>query len=237
MVIRKNWCFKSLISAILVAGLSGCASTQTTATNPDPFHTFNRHTFRMNETLDKNILKPIAKGYNKILPSPVRKSITNFFSNINEIPTIGNDLLQVNFYNAIHDTWRFAINTTAGVGGLFDVASDIGLGPHRTDFGLTLAKWGYKQSAYFVIPFLGPSTIRDTLGLGVDSYGFGVPWWYAPIYVSVSANVLDLINRRAQLLKSQGLINQLSFDPYIFQRNAYLQYRAYQIKNVDDRAK
>ena len=198
--------------------------------NNDPYENYNRHAFKLNQTLDKIFFKPIATVYKTILPWPITKGISNFFSNLEQVPTIINDLLQGEFYDATSDTWRLLINSTIGVAGFIDVATRIGLPDHHQDFGLTLAKWGYTSSAYLVVPILGPRTIRDTISWGMDYGVFSVypyindvPWRNGLIYGS-------FINARAQLLDFDQAIKQASFDPYVFQRNAYLQRRNYLIR-------
>lgn len=197
----------------------------------DPLESFNRHTFTMNQTLDKHIFKPIAKGYKAILPYPVTKCISNFFSNLTQIPTIINDILQLQLLHADADIWRFAVNSTVGIGGLFDVAQHIGLEPHYEDFGLTMARWGYKSSSYFVIPILGPGSIRDAVGIIPNYYMSVYP--YVPPVPRYSGIGLNFISQRANLLTYEKVLEAVQFDPYVFQRNAYFQQRAYLIKQND----
>jgi phospholipid-binding lipoprotein MlaA len=164
--------------------------------------------------------------YKTILPWPITKGISNFFSNLEQVPTIINDLLQGEFYDATSDTWRLLINTTVGIAGFVDVASRINLPAHHQDFGLTLAKWGYASSAYLVVPILGPRTVSWPINYGVFSvypYINDVAWRNGLTWGS-------FINARAQLLDFDQAIKQASFDPYIFQRNAYLQRRNYLIR-------
>lgn len=140
----------------------------------DPLESYNRFMFSVNETLDKYILKPIAELYRKIMPRPMARGISNMYSNIGMLPTTANDILQGNFYQATSDAWRFAINSTIGIVGFYDVGSKIGLDPNHEDFGLTLARWGYTDSTYIVLPLFGPSTIRDTIGMPADYYAFSI---------------------------------------------------------------
>ncbi|CAN5337068.1 VacJ family lipoprotein [soil metagenome] len=215
---QKLTILSSLFCTIL---LSGCASTH----NPeDPYENFNRSAFKLNDTLDKAFLKPAAQFYKGLVPTVISDRVSNVFNNVASIPTIGNDLLQFDFYHMGRDLTRFVINTTIGLGGLFDPAKCMGLPYHSNDFGLTLAKWGVKDSPYFVIPFLGPSTVRDAIGL--------VPYYYMTVYpyikpLSVRYSLLGLytINYRAELLQVEDLANEIAVDPYVFQRNAYLQNR------------
>ena len=196
----------------------------------DTLETYNRNVYNFNEGFDKTILKPTAKVYKSIIPWPLRLGVQNFFSNISEIPTVINDVLQLNFRQAASDTWRFTINTTVGIGGTFDVAKKIGLPHHRQDFGLTLAKWGWKDSSYFVIPFLGPSTIRDTVAFPVN-YFFFTPWPHVkPDSTRDALLATDIVSIRARYLDFENARERAAFDPYVFQRDAYLQRRNFLIK-------
>lgn len=199
-------------------------------TNKDPLERYNRAMFRFNEHADMFVFKPVATLYNKIVPKPLNKGIHNIFNNLATLPTIANDILQLHFYQMTNDIWRFAINTTLGIGGLFDVAKLLGLEPYVNDFGLTLAHYGWRHSTYFVLPFFGPSTFRDTIEIPVDYYAFSVypyitdrPWRYTVVS-------LYIIDTRAQLLKFQSLFDEVAYDKYTFTRNAYLQRQAYRIE-------
>lgn len=212
---------------IMVASLLLCCmavSTYAVSDNDpnDPHQDFNRHMFALNDSLDKTIFKPVATLYQTVLPSVARKGVTHFFSNLDEIPTVVNDTLQGNGHYIAHDSTRFLMNSTLGVGGLFDVAADVGLQKHSQDFGLTMAKWGYKDSSYLVLPLLGPSTVRDTLGLPVDYFASVYP--YLDQSTSLTLYSIEVINTRANLLSYGGVYAQ-AFDPYVFVRNAYLQRR------------
>lgn len=192
----------------------------------DPYEKFNRHIFSFNDALDTYFLVPVSKFYNKVMPKPLNRGIYNAFSNLNNFPTISNDLLQGNFYQATSDSWRFFINSTAGAGGLFDVASNMGLDPNTEDFGLTLARWGYTDSSYLVIPFLGPSTVRDAAGLPVDYFLFSPYNYIQDSRTRYTLYALNIVSKRAQLLQYQNLYNQIALDRYAFIRNAYLQQRS-----------
>ncbi|RDI41710.1 MlaA family lipoprotein [Aquicella lusitana] len=207
----------------------------TTANNKDPLERFNRVMFTFNDKLDQFILKPVATVYNKIMPKPLNKGIHNFFNNIGELPTIANDVLQLNFYQASNDFWRFGVNTTVGILGFFDVASRINLKYYSNDFGLTLAAWGYKSSNYLVLPFFGPSTIRDGIGLPVDYFAFSVYPYIEPDSTRYAVYALGAVDRRAQLLKFESVMEEAALDKYVFVRNAYLQRRSYQIEQNKQR--
>jgi len=197
--------------------------------NPDPYEKFNRVMFAINEKLDKYLLKPAATLYNKIVPLPINNGVDHFYNNILNVPTILNDLLQFNFYQATADSWRLVINTTVGIVGFFDVATPMGLPYSYEGFGLTMAKWGWENSSYLYIPVFGPETIRDTLALPVDYFSTPLPYM-----TSVKARnylfLMFLVDKRAQLLHFQKVYEEAALDPYIFQRNIYLQRQAYLIK-------
>ncbi len=207
--------------------LVGCA---TNPTNPqDPYEGFNRKVFTFNEVADKYAILPVVRGYDDITPDVVQTSINNVFSNLGDIPTVGNDLLQGHVGWAIADTWRFIFNTTIGIGGIFDVASHFGLKDRNQDFGLTLAKWGAKKSPYIVFPFLGPMTVRDGVGAFSEYMLMTVYPLIRPYYIRWGVLSFYYVHLRAELLPAQDLIEQ-AFDPYVFVRDAYLQRREYLIE-------
>jgi len=206
------------------AFLSGCVSTANHAPD-DPYEGFNRAMFSFNRGLDKVILRPVAKTYDFVLPAPAKKGVSNFFSNIGDVSNIPNDLLQANFIHAGDDLFRVVINTTAGIGGLFDVASKAGLQKNYEDFGLTLAQWGAKDTHYLVLPVFGSSTFRDAPALIVD-YGLDPISYIEPDGYRYAALGLRVIDKRSKLLGSDRLVDE-AFDPYVFVRDAYLQRRVY----------
>lgn len=204
------------------------AACMTRGPNPnDPYESYNRKMFKFNEKVDDAFLKPVAKFYHAVLPWPVRKGVTNFFNNVGEIKTIVNDVIQLNFRYALKDSTRFFINTTIGIGGIFDFASEMSLPRHINDFGLTFAQLGDPDSPFIVMPIIGPSTIRDSFAL---TYDFAAsPYSYAVDngYVLGGLATLRIINARANFLDAEKLIDQAAIDPYAFQRDAYLQNRKY----------
>jgi phospholipid-binding lipoprotein MlaA len=211
---------------VLSLGLTACAQK---STNPDdPFESVNRKTYAFNHAVDTVVFKPPAVIYKTLVPALVRNSVNNFYNNIYLMPTVANDLLQVDGRQAIKDTWRFIANTTIGVGGLFDVATGFGLPHHKTDLGVTFAKWGYKKSAYLMLPLLGPTTVRDGIGMGIE-YTFVTPYFYlhddALIYALIGLRFVDL---RSQWLETDKLMDE-ALDPYAFLRDAYLQNRQFLI--------
>lgn len=211
----------SLLSITLL--LTGCARNP--VDKRDPYAKFNRIMFAFNMDMDHLLMRPIATTYNFITPRFVQTGVTNFFENINEVTSVPNDILQGKFLFMFNDFWRVIINTTFGIGGLFDVAKHMGLRPHYENFGLTLAYWeGGKQHApYLVLPFFGPGTFRSDFGLMVDvpfSPYFLIPWDYW--YYDVGLRAFHAINHRASLLEANRMIDT-AFDPYIFVRSAYTQ--------------
>lgn len=197
---------------------------------PDPYQGFNRAMFHFNDWLDHYLLKPVATLYNKIMPRPLNEGIHNFFLNIGELPIMADDLLQLHFYQFANDFWRFTVNSTVGIGGLFDIATRIQLPYYSNDFGLTLATWGYENSNYLVVPFFGPSTIRDGIGWSVDYFYFSVYPYIHPASTRYSLYVLGYVDARAQLLRYQPVFDEAAIDKYVFMRNAYMQHRKYQIE-------
>lgn len=214
----------------LIMAFSLISCTKAPSDPRDPYENFNRAMYRFNDVLDITIMQPVAKTYNFVTPYVAQRGISNFFSNIGEITTLPNDLLQGKFKFAGIDITRFLINSTLGIGGLFDVASRAGLPKHREDFGMTLAYYSKdKQSPYLVLPFFGPSTFRDAFAKPFDAAAS--PWPYLkPHWLSYALVTLSFIDLRARLLPADKLISD-SFDPYVFVRNAYLQKRNENIAN------
>lgn len=218
---------RSLITLATLTSTLMLSACVTKGTNPaDPYESFNRKIYKFNEGFDAVILKPPAKVYKKVIPAQVRAGINNVYDNVNMLPTVANDLLQADLNMAIKDTWRFIINSTIGVAGIFDPASTFKLPPHSNDLGLTFAKWGDKKSPYLVIPFLGPSTFRDGMGLMFD-YALFTPYPYiksdAFLYSVLALRYVDL---RSQMLDADRLMAD-AIDKYAFMRDAYLQHRQY----------
>jgi len=213
----------------LLLGAAGCASLPPGA-KPDPrdrFERTNRAIYKFNLAVDHAVLRPTARTYVRVVPQGARTSITNFLTNLTYTTTIINDFLQGHFKDGSSDTARLVVNTLFGLGGLFDVATPSGLDRHDADFGQTLGRWGVHSGPYVMLPFLGPSTVRDSFGLLVDEYTTPrayISEWYIrwPIFT------VDLVDHRAHLLDLDRYIDQ-SFDPYAFVRNAWLQRREYQV--------
>lgn len=214
-----------LISIALTTTLVGCASTA----NKDPLEGINRGVYKFNDVADRAVIKPVATAYKTVTPSPIRKGVSNFFSNIGMLTTIINDLLQFKFAHAFTDAGRFVINSTFGIAGLIDVASMDNIEKRNEDFGQTLGHWGVDTGAYLVLPFIGPSTVRDTAGLVVDTVTSD-PITYThnigEIRLHNQLRTAQLIDKRTQLLDATDIVDNASIDPYAFLRDAYLQRRA-----------
>jgi phospholipid-binding lipoprotein MlaA len=218
------------LAVVLTAAMfAGCATVQT-PTKEDPFEGFNRTIFTFNDKVDQYALKPVAQGYVKITPQPVRDSVTNFFSNIGDVYTAANNFLQLKITDGVEDVMRLAINTLFGVGGLFDVATQAGLPKHNQDLGLTLGHYGVPPGPYLVLPLFGPSTVRDAVG-SVGNYYINPLTYVQPDSVSWGLYALNIINTRANLLGAGDLLAGAALDKYSFVRNAYLQRRRYQLSD------
>lgn len=191
----------------------------------DPWEGFNRSIFTFNETLDQYAVKPLAQGYRYVTPDIAEQGVSNFFDNIGDVGNLFNNLLQFKFDAAGRSFARLTFNTTFGLAGLLDVATPMGIQAHEEDFGQTLGYWGVDAGPYLVLPFFGPSTVRDGLSKPVD-------WWVDPVsevdHVSTrnSLHGLRLVDTRSRLLQAEQII---SGDKYAFMRDAYLQRRQYQI--------
>jgi phospholipid-binding lipoprotein MlaA len=216
----------STLSVTLLV-LFGCAAPITKPDPRDPFERVNRATFTFNYKLDKAILRPVARGYRKVTPQFVQTGVTNFMDNLEYPIIIVNDLLQGRMLVFAGDTGRLLMNTTLGIGGLFDPASDTGLEKNSNDFGQTLGRWGAKPGPYIMLPFLGPSDVRDGLGLVADE--FTNPRHYIHnTGLNYGLAGLHLLNERARLLDAQVALDA-AYDPYLFLKNAYLQRRQFLI--------
>jgi phospholipid-binding lipoprotein MlaA len=209
---------------LLVASIMcGCATTA--ARDPrDPWEGFNRGVTSFNNAADAAVIKPVAKVYMKVVPSPVRTGVNNFFGNVGDIGVMFNNLLQGKINNAASDFGRLSMNTTFGVFGLIDVASQLGIPKHDEDFGQTLGRWGIGSGAYLVLPLLGPSTLRDGIAT--------IPSAYLNPITYVNDNTtrwsligLGTVNTRANLLKATNILEEAALDKYIFTRDAFLQRR------------
>lgn len=216
---------------VLVATVTACAALpeHSKPSEDDPWERYNRAMYQFNDSLDRAVLRPVAKGYTRVTPEPVQRGVSNFFDNLTYPLVAANQLLQGNFGNAASDTGRFLVNTVVGIGGIFDPATSLGLPRHNEDFGQTLGVWGATSGPYIVLPLLGPTTVRDGIGTAVDAQVD--PLFYVldspERYYLIGLRAIDL---RAQLLDLDGQL-QSTFDPYTFMRDAYLQRREYLVHN------
>jgi phospholipid-binding lipoprotein MlaA len=200
---------------------SGCATIEGPANPDDPFESFNRSMFAFNEGVDKYAFKPAAKGYNFIMPDIASKAVSNFFSNVDDIVVFFNQLLQFKIAAAVATSARIVFNTSFGLLGLIDVASEMDLYKHNEDFGQTLAVWGVPSGPYLVLPIIGPMTIRDTAGLAVDWTYFDPIFDRQTLRASLATLTIKYIDIRAGLLKASNILDETVPDKYAFVRDAY----------------
>lgn len=217
-----------LVLAVVL--LAGCAIAK--PRTDDPLEKYNREVYKFNNVVDQAVLRPAAVGYRKVTNPPVRRSVSDFFTNIRMPIVVFNDLLQARPTHALQDTGRFLVNLTLGIGGFFDPASQLGLPLQDNDFGITLARWGAPEGDFLMVPLLGPSTMRDVWRLPVDNYFldplsiYGRTHHYHGLqYVPQAIYVVTL---RARALDAEGFLES-AYDPYVFLRDAYRQQRLYQI--------
>ena len=220
---------------VMACFLTACASVpnpDVIAGVADPYENWNRKVFAMNDAIDGAVIKPVASGYKTVVPEPVRTCIGNIFSNVGDVFNAANNLLQGKFKEAGSDVCRIAINSTIGLFGCFDVASELGFEKHQEDFGQTLAVWGVGAGPYIVLPFFGPSTVRDGAAFAVELYLD--PWGYIkPIRLRNGIRVARVIDKRSQLLEATDLADGAALDKYSFYRDAYLQRRRYLVYDGD----
>ncbi|RYG39160.1 MAG: VacJ family lipoprotein [Burkholderiales bacterium] len=223
----------------LVLGLVGCQTVQgvgqrldraldkvmgSKGQRLDPWESWNRKVFAFNEKLDANVLKPVATAYSEIVPAPVRTGIDNFFGNMGDAWSAVNLMLQGRFKSGIEQGMRFAVNSTIGLAGLLDVATEAGLEKNSQDFGKTLGQWGMGTGAYIVWPLFGPSSVRDSLALPID-------WQASPTQLvngtgdKAAVVVLNGVNTRSNFLRAGEMLEGIALDKYTFYRDAYLQRR------------
>jgi phospholipid-binding lipoprotein MlaA len=222
---------KSIILALCIGLLSGCASLLEDAerSSADPWEKMNRATFAFNDTLDTNVVKPVAQAYADTVPSFAQTGVGNFFGNINDVWSAINSFLQGNVTDGLNSVMRVSINSTFGFLGLLDIASEAQIPKRRNDLGLTMGVWGIPNGPYLVLPFLGPSVVRDTAGLPVDYYA-DLWTYYEPVWERNIGSAIRLVDKRASLLGSYALLEEAALDKYIFVRDAYLQRIASQIE-------
>jgi phospholipid-binding lipoprotein MlaA len=214
--------------AVVLAALAGCQTIREGRAGPgqrlDPWENWNRKVFNFNEGVDNAVLKPVATFYSDVVPQPVRRSVTNFFSNFADAWSAINNMLQGKFALGFEDATRVGANTLFGLGGILDVASEMGLEHHYEDFGQTLGRYGVGAGAYVVLPILGPSTVRDTAATPLDRLATP-PAFFDGTGTQVGLTLLQIVNTRAELLGATRVIDDIALDKYTFVRDAYLQRR------------
>ena len=220
---------RTIVTGLLLA-LAGCASGPV---NPrDPFEPFNRKALQFNEGVDAMVLKPVATVYRAHVPPLVRTGVSNFFGNLSDGWSFVNSALQFKFRNAAENFMRLNVNTFLGLGGILDIASEMNIERHREDFGQTLGRWGVPAGPYIMLPLLGPSTLRDTLALGVDLQGD--PVYYVPSRADrYGLNALRAVDRRSNSLRVGDVLEAAALDKYTFIRDAHLQKRRAEITDAD----
>jgi len=220
-IVFRRATLRSASIVLVLTCLAGCA----TGTDPrDPFEPFNRGVYQFNENLDKYLLKPVAEGYRLVLPSPVRTGVSNFFSNLNDIVVLVNNTLQGKFTLALDDFSRVLINSSIGLLGLIDVASDAGIAKHDEDFGQTLGVWGMRDGPFIMLPFFGPSNGRDVVGRVGDLFT-NVLFYVNPTGVQYGLYGTRVVSTRTELLDASNIFDTAALDRYQFLRDAYLQRR------------
>jgi phospholipid-binding lipoprotein MlaA len=205
----------------VLASSAGAAWAQ----QADPMETYNRSMTRFNDTVDEAVLKPVATAYQQATPSPVRTGVSNFFGNLGDAWSFVNNTLQLRGEAAMASFFRVGINSTMGLGGVLDVASEMRIDRYKQDFGLTLGRWGVPTGPYFVLPLLGPSTVRDTLALPVDWRGNPLRE-LTPVSTRNSLYALRIVDTRANLLRAENVLDDAALDKYSFTRDVYMQLRS-----------
>lgn len=214
--------FSWLLLAIAGTTLVGCSTThpgQSAASKIDPYEDINRKIYNFNDKVDDYVAAPVANTYKKITPQVLQTGVFNFFNNLKNVNVVLNDLMQAKFEQSAQDTGRFLMNSTVGIGGLFDVAKKVGLEQHDEDFEQTLAVWGVPQGTYLVLPILGPVTTRGIPGAVFDTAA------NPSTYVGAPVQLVNLLNVRANAEGSLKFIDEAALDPYVFTRESFLQWR------------
>lgn len=213
------------VARALWAGVLASSAGAAWAQQADPMETYNRSMTRFNDTVDEAVLKPVATAYQQAMPSPVRTGVSNFFGNLGDAWSFVNNTLQLRGEAAVASFFRVGINSTMGLGGVLDVASEMRIDRYKQDFGLTLGRWGVPTGPYFVLPLLGPSTVRDTLALPVDWRGNPLRE-LTPVSTRNSLYALRIVDTRANLLRAENVLDDAALDKYSFTRDVYMQLRS-----------
>lgn len=216
----------TLLTLLIALQLAGCASN---GDPRDPLEPMNRAVHDFNEGLDRVVLKPVATGYQTVMPGFAQTGVRNFFSNLNDVTVLANNILQFKLEGSTTDVLRIGFNSTFGFLGLLDIASEMGLAKNNEDFGQTLGRWGVGSGAYLVLPFFGPSSFRDGAGLVVDMQYTDVLRQVDDIPTRNQASLLRVVSRRADLIDAKNAIDAAALDPYEFTRDLYLERRRAQV--------
>jgi phospholipid-binding lipoprotein MlaA len=211
-----------ILASLLPLALGGCA---TQGDPSDPLEPMNRAIHNFNEGVDRAVIKPVATGYDTVMPGFAKTGVRNFFSNLNDVTVLANDILQLKLEQGTSDFMRLAVNSTFGLLGLLDIASEMGLRKHEEDFGQTLGRWGVGAGPYLVLPFVGPSSIRDTAGFVVDTEYVDLVRNHDHIATRNSALALRVVSRRSDLLDAKEAVDSAALDGYEFMRDFYLERR------------
>jgi phospholipid-binding lipoprotein MlaA len=217
---RRTW----LVALLLASAVARAEEDR------DPWEGFNRGVFSFNETIDEWVLEPVARGYDTVMPNPLQTCVSNFFRNLQAPISSVNNLLQGKPKGAATEVGRFTTNVVLGLAGFLDPATYFGLERRDEDFGQTLGVWGLSQGPYLVLPLLGPSTVRDTGGLMVDS-AMNPSWYYLRTAVTVGSRIVNTVNARSLVLKEVEDAREASLDFYVFVRDAYLQHREAEVSD------
>lgn len=213
---------QTLTITTLALGLGGCAAN---GDPRDPLEPLNRGIHSFNEGLDRAVIKPVAEGYDAVMPGPVKTGVRNFFANLGDVTVLANDILQLKLEQSASDFLRVTFNSTFGLFGLLDIASEMGLRKHEEDFGQTLGRWGVGTGPYLVLPFFGPSNIRDTVGITVDTRHTDLVRNHDDVSTRNPTLLLRVVGRRADLLEAKEAIDAAALDDYEFKRDFYLERR------------
>ena len=238
-VFRPNR-FMSGLCALLALAVTGCAAPRTDQGAQefnDPYEDLNRQIFAFNQGVDRSVLQPAARTYRTVVPPPMQQSVHDFLRNLDAPVTFANDVLQGQIGLAANTLGRFVVNTTIGVGGMFDVASRMGIPYHENDLGITLANWGFPEGPYVMVPVLGPSNPRDLIGEVGDGFadpGNIVAGNYHKLYATIARSVVQGIDERSRNLESLADIERTSIDYYATIRSLYRQRRAAQIRHEQE---
>ncbi len=219
--------FVLFLAATIVLGLSGCASFKTAAPG-DPLEPINRGIFSFNNTFDHYLFKPIAKGYDTVVPGPIKTGVSNVFQNVSDVQSIISDAVQLKPAKLGDDLGRVLLNSTIGLGGIFDLATPMGIERGDEDFGQTFGYWGIGAGPYLMLPFMGPTSLRDVVGRGIDGQIDPVGF-VSSVPVRNSLQGLRVVDARVGLFPAEALMNQAALDRYTFLRSAYLQRRESQV--------